>query len=65
MRFAAQQHHEMTRLLRRKAAKQPDPGAMRVKSNSFLALAKAASRQGQGSAPTPAPPKAPAVPPIA
>jgi hypothetical protein len=65
MRFAAQQHHEMTRLLRRKAAKAPDPGAMRAKSNSFLALAKAASRQGQGGTPALAPPKPPAVPPIA
>jgi hypothetical protein len=48
--------------LRRKL---PDPDAMRVKSNSFLALAKAAIRQGQGGAPTLAPSKPPAVAPIA
>jgi|HubBroStandDraft_6_1064221.scaffolds.fasta_scaffold259780_3 hypothetical protein len=64
MRFAAQQHHEMTRLLRRKAAKQPDPAATRAKSNSFLALAKAASRQGQSEEPL-APPKLRAVAPVA
>jgi hypothetical protein len=35
----------MTQLLRRKATKQPDPAAMQRKSNSFLALAKVATKQ--------------------
>jgi hypothetical protein len=45
MRFAAQQHHEMTRLLRRKALKATEPEGLRRKANGFLALAKAASKQ--------------------
>jgi hypothetical protein len=58
MRFAAQQHHKMTQLLRRKALKASEPDALRRKAAGFLALAKTAHR---GAAP-PAP-KAPAVPP--
>ena len=45
MRFAAQQHHDMTRLLRRKALKAPAPESMRRKANGFLALAKAGNKQ--------------------
>jgi hypothetical protein len=45
MRFAAQQHHEMTRLLRRKALKAAEPEGLRRKANGFLTLAKAASKQ--------------------
>jgi hypothetical protein len=62
MRFAAQQHHQMTQLLRRKATKLPDPAAMQRKSNSFLALAKAATKQAPGGT---APPKPPALAPVA
>jgi hypothetical protein len=64
MRFAAQQHHEMTQLLRRKAMKQPDPSATRRKANSFLALAKTAGRQAPAAPPGAAPPKPPALAPI-
>ena len=64
MRFAAQQHHQMTQLLRRKAAKLPDPAAMQRKSNSFLALAKAASKQAPAQAGPAALPKPPAVAPV-
>lgn len=51
MRFSAQQHHDMTRLLRRKALKASAPEDMRRKAISFLALAKTANKQsaaGQG-----------------
>jgi hypothetical protein len=40
----------MTQLLRRKATKLPDPTAMQRKSNSFLALAKAATKQAPAGA---------------
>jgi hypothetical protein len=45
MRFSAQQHHDMTRLLRRKALKASAPEAMQRKAIGFLALAKTANKQ--------------------
>ena len=54
----------MTQLLRRKAAKLPDPAAMQRKSNSFLALAKAATKQAPADAGPSVPPKPPAVAPV-
>jgi hypothetical protein len=62
MRFAAQQHHEMTQLFRRKALQASDPAPMRRKANSFLALAKAASKQTPGIAGSIAPPNPPNAP---
>jgi len=60
MRFAAQQHHEMTQLLRRKALKAAEPEALQRKAAGFLALAKTAHKQAGA---TPA--KAPSAPPSA
>jgi hypothetical protein len=57
MRFTAQQHHDMTRLLRRKALKASAPDPMRRRAISFLALAKTAHKQATATAATP--PKAP------
>lgn len=59
MRFAAQQHHEMTQLLRRKALKASEPDALRRKAIGFLALAKTAHRQSSVTGA-----KAPSAPPI-
>jgi hypothetical protein len=54
----------MTQLLRRKATKQPDPAAMQRKSNSFLALAKVATKQPPADTGPAAPPKPPAGAPV-
>jgi len=51
MRYAAQQHHEMTQLLRRKALAASEPETLQKKAIGFLALAKTAHKQ---SAVTPA-----------
>lgn len=59
MRFAAQQHHEMTQLLRRKALNASAPDPLRRKAVGFLALAKTAHKQAAGT-----PTKAPSAPPI-
>jgi hypothetical protein len=45
MRYAAQQHHEMTQLLRRKALTASAPEPLQKKAIGFLALAKTAHKQ--------------------
>jgi hypothetical protein len=58
MRFAAQQHHKMTQLFRRKALTASEPDPLRKKALGFLALAKTAHKQAAVTRP-----KAPSAPP--
>jgi hypothetical protein len=62
MRFTAQQHHDMTRLLRRKASKTPESESLRRKAIGFLALAKTAHKQATAAAATPPGAALPSIP---
>jgi hypothetical protein len=53
MKFEAHQHLQMSRLIRRKAARLGNPRHMMQKANLFLALAKASAKQGQHCRPAP------------